>query len=219
MKMNNAIFDLDGTLLDSMPVWDTLAVRYLHQNGKEPKPGLRAILATLAMVGSAEYLIEEYGIRKDVQTVIDEMNEIGLVSYRDEVLPKEGVIPFLETLRSKGVNMCVATATDRPLVEAALKRLNMMQYFQRIFTCTEVGASKRRPDIFYAAMEDLDGTKENTVIFEDSLHAIETAKAAGFRVAAVPDASAQKDRTQIQALADEWFETYAQAMEAVAQEE
>ena len=213
MKLEYAIFDLDGTLLDSMPVWDSLAGRYLQKNGRQARPGLRAILSTLAMVGSAEYLIREYDLNKDVQTVMDEMNEMGLTDYRDHVPPKADAIAYLEALKAKGVKMCVATATDRPLVEAALKRLDMDKYFVRVFTCTEVGAGKRQPDIFYAAMEFLGGSKENTVIFEDSLHAISTAHKHGFRVAAVPDASSAKDEAEIKRLAEVWYDTYAQAIE------
>ena len=213
MKLEYAIFDLDGTLLDSMPVWDSLAGRYLQKNGRQARPGLRAILSTLAMVGSAEYLIREYDLNKDVQTVMDEMNEMGLTDYRDHVPPKADAIAYLEALKAKGVKMCVATATDRPLVEAALKRLDMDKYFVRVFTCTEVGAGKRQPDIFYAAMEFLGASKENTVIFEASLHAISTAHKHGFRVAAVPDASSAKDEAEIKRLAEVWYDTYAQAIE------
>lgn len=212
MKLEYAIFDMDGTLLDSMPVWDSLAGRYLKQNGREAKPGLRAILSTLAMRGSAEFLIKEYDLDKDVETVMDEMNELGFIDYRDHVPAKEDAVAYLEALKAKGVKMCVATATDRPLVEAALERLDVAKYFERVFTCTEVGAGKRQPDIFYAAMEFLGGTKENTVIFEDSLHAISTAHQHGFRVAAVPDASSEKDEEEIKVLAEVWYDTFAQAI-------
>ena len=213
MKLEYAIFDMDGTLLDSMPVWDSLAGRYLKQNGREARPGLRAILSTLAMRGSAEYLIKEYDLDKDADTVMAEMNEMGFIDYRDNVPAKEGAIAYLEALKARGVKMCVATATDRPLVEAALKRLNMEHYFERVFTCTEVGAGKRQPDIFYTAMEFFGGTKENTVIFEDSLHAISTAHTYGFRVAAVPDPSSAKDEAEIKELAEVWYDTFAQALE------
>ena len=213
MELKHAIFDLDGTLLDSMPVWDSLAGRYLAKNGRQAKPGLRAILSTLAMRGSAEFLIQEYDLDKDADTVMAEMNEMGMIDYRDNVPAKQDAIAYLEALRAKGVKMCVATATDRPLVESALKRLDMEKYFTRVFTCTEVGAGKRQPDIFYVAMEHLGGTKEDTVIFEDSLHAISTAHKYGFRVAAVPDASSAKDEAEIKALAEVWYDTYAQAID------
>lgn len=212
MKLNYAVFDMDGTLLDSMPVWDSLAGRYLKKNGREARPGLRAVLSTLDMRGSAEYLIKEYDLDKDAETVMAEMNEMGFVDYRDNVPAKEQVIAYLEELQKRDVKMCVATATDRPLVEAALKRLDMDKYFERIFTCTEVGAGKRQPDIFYAAMEFLGGNKEDTVIFEDSLHAISTARKHGFRVAAVPDASSAKDEAEIKLLAEVWYNSFKQAI-------
>ena len=213
MQLKYAIFDMDGTLLDSMPVWDSLAGRYLKQNGREARPGLRAVLSTLDMRGSAEFIIKEYDLDKVVQTVMDEMNEMGFIDYRDNVPAKEGAIAYLEALKAKGVKMCVATATDRPLVEVALERLDMAKYFERVFTCTEVGAGKRHPDIFYAVMEFFGGTKEDTVIYEDSLHAIATAHKYGFRVAAVPDPSSAKDEAEIRALAEVWYDTFVQAKE------
>lgn len=213
MNFKHAIFDLDGTLLDSMPVWDTLAARYLRLKGKEPKAGLRAALSVMDMTGSAQFLIREYGLSGSVQTVIDEMNALGYQAYAEEVQPKPCAAEFLKLLRDHGVTMCIATATDRPLVEAALRRLNLLTYFERIFTCTEVGIGKSRPDIYDAARTALGGTKADTLIFEDALHAIETAKAAGYRVAAVPDASALKDRERIHTLADCWLDGYEQAIE------
>ena len=212
MQLKCAIFDMDGTLLDSMPVWDSLAGRYLALYGRQARPGLRAVLSTLDMRGSAEFLIKEYDLNKDADTVMAEMNEMGFIDYRDNVPPKEGTIAYLDALKKRGVKMCVATATYRPLVEAALKRLNMEQYFERVFTCTEVGAGKRQPDIFYAAMEFLGGTKEDTVIFEDSLHAISTAHKHGFRAAAVPDPSSAKDEAEIKALAEVWYDSFVDAL-------
>ena len=98
MELKHAIFDLDGTLLDSMPVWDSLAGRYLAKNGRQAKPGLRAILSTLAMRGSAEFLIQEYDLDKDADTVMAEMNEMGMIDYRDTVPATQDAIAYLEAL-------------------------------------------------------------------------------------------------------------------------
>ena len=123
--------------------------------------------------------------------------------------------PMVAALRERGVRLSVATATDRPPVEAALRRLSLLDSFDGIFTCTEVGRSKRHSDVFLAALHAMGGSLADAVVFEDSLHAIRTAKAAGFRVIAVPDDSAAQDRSAIRALADAWFDDYAQALKAL----
>lgn len=212
MDFRYAIFDLDGTLLDSMPVWDHLAEHYLLQKGKAPRPDLRATLAAMDMLESADYLISAYSLPVTPEGLMDEMNALAMEAYRTTVQPKPGVPEYLAALRERGVRLSVATATDRPPVEAALRRLSLLDCFDGIFTCTEVGRSKRHPDVFLAALHAMGGSLADAVVFEDSLHAIRTAKAAGFRVIAVPDASATHDRDAIRALANAWFDDYAQAL-------
>lgn len=96
--------------------------------------------------------------------------------YRDEVQPKPGVVPFLKELRAKGVDVCIATATDRYLIEAALRRCGIENLFDAIFTCSEVGHGKDEPVIFRRAMEHFGAQRGSTVVFEDAIHAVETAK-------------------------------------------
>ena len=108
------------------------------------------------------------------------MDAIVFAAYRDEVLPKPGVAAYLESLKKQGIPMAVATATNRPMVEAALARTGLAGYFKQIFTCTEIGAGKERPDIYLAAAKALGTHPADTWVFEDALYAIKTAKAAGF---------------------------------------
>ena len=105
--------------------------------------------------------------------------------------------------------MCIATATDRYQIEAALSRCGMADYFEEIFTCSEVGHGKDEPHIFRKAMEHFAADRGNTVIFEDALHAIQTAKADGFVVVAVCDNS-EKRQNEIRELADYYIENFEQ---------
>ena len=114
----------------------------------------------------------------------------------------EGLPETLDRLRARGVRLALATATDRPLAEAALRRTGLLPYFSCLLTCSEVGAGKDRPDIYFAALAALSAKREETLVFEDAVHAIETAKAAGFAVAAVRDASMEAQAPRIRALAD-----------------
>lgn len=135
--------------------------------------------------------------------------------YRKTAPAKEGVRDFLHALRQSGVKMCVATATDRPLAEAALRRTGLLSYFSFLLTCTEAGFGKDSPDIFVLAQKKLGTPREQTVVFEDALYAMQTAKRAGFPVAAVYDASSQADQEQIRQLADVYMPLFPGAEEAL----
>ena len=182
------IFDFDGTLFDSMFIWDTAGETYLRSIGKEPAEDLQSILKPMSLYQSASYLKAQYSIPLSIEDIMSGINRTVESFYIHTVKPKQGVIAFLEELAQKGVRMCIATATDRYQVEAALDRCGMRQFFSEIFTCTEVGSGKDRPLIFRKAMEHLGSDRGNTVVVEDAWHAIRTAKNDGFIVAAVYDA-------------------------------
>lgn len=182
-----AIFDFDGTLFDSMFIWDTAGETYLRSIGKEPADDLQSILKPMSLYQSADYLRVHYSIPLSTEDIMDGINRTVEDFYFHTVEPKPGAIDFLEELDRKGIRMCIATATDRYQVEAALVRCGMKHFFSEIFTCTEVGSGKDRPLIFRRAMEHLGTERSNTVVVEDAWHAIRTAKDDGFIVAAIFD--------------------------------
>jgi len=181
------IFDFDGTLFDSMFIWDAAGGNYLRSIGKEPTGDLQSILKPMSLNQSADYLREHYSIPLSAEEIMDGINRIVEDFYFYTVEPKPGVIAFLEELAAKGMRMCIATATNRYQVEAALVRCGLSHFFSGIFTCTEVGSGKDQPIIFRKAMEHLGTDRSNTVVVEDAWHAIRTAKDDGFIVAAVYD--------------------------------
>ncbi len=122
MKLKCVIFDFDGTLFDSMYLWDTVAESYVRSRGKEPKPTVREEVRALSLLQAAEHLKKEYDLAETPEEIMAGIDRIIEHFYRDEVQPKPGVVPFLKELRAKGVDVCIATATDRYLIEAALRR-------------------------------------------------------------------------------------------------
>ena len=217
MKIKGAIFDLDGVLLDSMFIWDTLGETYLKSQGIKPREDVREILRPMSLFQAAEYFRDEYGIIESIQAIIDGINRLVEHFYFDLAETKPGVIDFLDKLRKNNVKMCITTATDRFMVDAALKRNGIEYYFDKIFTCTEVGHGKDEPDIYYQALDFLGMTKREVFVFEDALYAIKTAKKAGFSVVAVNDSTAQGQQTEIKKLADVYIATF-QDMEIEALE-
>ncbi len=197
--IKGAIFDFDGTLVDSMFIWDTFGEDYLKSFGIEPKENLAEVFKTFTLEQAAEYYRRHYGIELTVNEIAEGINTMVAEIYRTKVVLKPGISDFLKRLQSSGVKMCIATVTDRPVVEDVLKRLNIYEYFSEIFTCTEVGFSKETPEIYRLALKHLGTKKTETVVFEDVLHALKTAKDDGFTVAAVYDSheSMQKEMKEI----------------------
>ena len=201
------IFDFDGTLFDSMFIWDTAGEVYLRSIGKEPEDDLQKILKPMSLLQSAEYIREKYHIPLSVEEIMDGVNRTVEGFYFHTVEPKPGVIDFLEELYRRNIKMCIATATDRYQVEAALQRCGMLHFFSEIFTCTEVGSGKDRPDIFRKAMEHLQTDRSTTTVVEDAYHAIHTAKQDGFLVVGVYD-SHESRQQELLSLADVFLSDY-----------
>jgi len=208
MKVKGIIFDLDGTLLDSMSVWDDIGGKYLKSQGRTPDPELREKLRPLSLAQSAQLLQEQYQLPYTEKEIMAQINSLIEKQYLYSVSLKPKTAEFLEKLAHKGIKMAIATATDRYLVEAALERLNIAGYFSFIITCGEIGCGKDQPAIYTKALEQLETGLEETVIFEDALHAVQTAKAAGYTVIGVHDPSAAKDEQALRAVADDYIYSF-----------
>ena len=205
--LKGAIFDFDGTLFDSMYVWDNAGENYLRRVGIEPKENLQERLKALSLAQSAAYIKEKYSIPLSIEEIMTGVNRTVERFYLEEVRPKAGAAEFLKELYSHSVKMCIATASEKYQAEVALKRCNIDKYFSEIFTCTEIGHGKDEPVIFRRAAERLGTTKESTAVFEDALHALKTPKADGFITVGVYDKS-EKQQKEIRALADFFIENY-----------
>ena len=212
MRIRGAIFDVDGTLLDSMFIWDTIGEAYLRSIGYQPKENLNETFKNMSLHQAARYYQTEYGVTRSIDEIMDGVNAMLERYYRFEVPLKPGVAELLERLRQDGVRLCIATATDRHLVEAALDRCGVLSCFGEIFTCNEVGHGKDEPDIFEATLRFLGTRREETLVFDDALYAVRTAKEAGFPVAAVYD-SHERSQAEVRARSDLYLEDLTQLVE------
>lgn len=212
LKKRGAVFDADGTLLDSMSVWDTLGADYLYRKGLSPRNDLEEQLKNRSLHQAASYFQSAYGIMDTREQIVADINGMVASFYRREVPLKKGVKDMLEMLRKENVKMCVATATDKGLIEEALRRNGVLDYFEAILTCAEVGAGKDEPVIFREALRILGTAKEDTVVFEDALYAVCTAKKDGFPTAAVYDPSAADEEENLRKLSDYYIRSFEERM-------
>lgn len=209
MKIKNIIFDFDGTLFDSMSIWDSVGKIYLQSIGKKAKTTLWEEVQTMSLFQAACHMKKEYDLVQPVEEIIAGIDQVIEDFYRFEIQPKPGAISFLKQLKQCDISMCIATSSDRHLIEAALKRCDMDGFFEKIFTCSEVGHGKDEPIIYQEAMQFLGADRSNTVIFEDALYALQTAKTAGFMTVGVLD-SREEQQEELQQLCDCYLEDFEQ---------
>ena len=183
MKITGAIFDMDGTLLNSMDYWAMVPTEYLEYKGLTPKPDTNRYFTDKGMRWWYEYQEIPYPfeeVSEDIYMLIQKY-------YDNDIALKDGVYEMLQRLDDAGVKMVLATATDRVVVEKVLKRLGIDRFFSAIFTSKEIGVGKQNPLIFEKALEFLGTDKETTYVFEDAIHAMKTCYNNGFKIVGVYD--------------------------------
>ncbi len=204
MDKRFAIFDMDGTLVDSMVYWKHLATEFLESKGvRTISPDILERIKPMTMTESAALFIQEYALPGTAESVAAEMNAMMDEHYRKDIPLKPGVQAYLEALHRKDVTMCVASATAEDLMEACLTRLGVAQYFSFLLSCETVSAGKNRPDVYWESAKRLGAEPAEIAVYEDALYAAKTAKQAGFYTIAVWDDSNRPHWETLTALTDE----------------
>ena len=210
-----AIFDLDGTLTDSMYVWERLPEELVRQFGGVPAPDLSHTLRAMSSPQAADYLIRTYRLSATPRQLMDAMEAMADREYRERVPLKPGVRTLLERLRQLGVPCAVATASQTHQARQALERLGVWTFFSFALSATQYGP-KTRPDLYLEAARRLCAAPERTLVFEDALHAVQTAARAGFPVAGVYDASSAEDAPALRSVC-RWYLPQLDAPDFLAQ--
>lgn len=191
MKIKAAIFDMDGTLVDSLMLWDvlwsTFGEKYFNNKDFRPSAKDDKAVRTLTLKDAMELIHKNYNMGESGQQLLNFADNLLLEFYSNTVELKPGVREFLDYCKQNGVKMCIASATAPELVKLALKHCDIGEYFLKVFSCTDLGLGKDKPDIFLLASEFLGEELKDTWVFEDSVVAIETATKIGMPTIAIFD--------------------------------
>lgn len=208
MDKKYAIFDMDGTLVDSMIFWKDLASEYLRSKGVDSIPAdILERIKPMTMSQSAALFQAEFSLSGNIEA---EMNAMMDAHYRNDIPLKPGVAEYLHALHKHGVRMCVASATAEHLMAACLGRLGVLRCFDFLLSCETVGAGKRSPLVYHEAARRLGADAAETAVYEDALYAVQTAKNAGFYVVGVHDECADWDA--VKSIADEVILNWEEAI-------
>ena len=202
------IFDLDGTLVDSMWMWKAIDIEYLSRFGIELPDDLQREIEGMSFSETAEYFKTRFQLEPSIEEIKATWNEMAYEKYSSEVPLKEGVLEFLLFLKSQGIKTGIATSNSRELASAALRGLAVEQYFDAIHTSCEVAKGKPSPDIYLYVADKLGVSPEHCLVFEDIPQGIMAGKNAGMKVCAVWDEFSVPFEEEKKQLSDYFIQSY-----------
>lgn len=192
-----AIFDMDGTLLDSMTMWHDIDRQFLARYNCEEDEAFQRAVAKMTLDDGSKAICERYNIPRTPGEVKYEFLEMVDDYYRNKLLLKPGALSLVKRLHEQGISIYVATANEDEITKAALERTEVLSHIDGFVTCRMANAGKESPAIFLLACEKMNKHISDCIVFEDSLYAMETAKKAGFDVVAVYDEESKNDWNEI----------------------
>lgn len=204
-KIKAAIFDLDGTLADSMRVWDNLLINFLKRYGYETPPDILREVAFMTMVQSSEYICRKFALPINPSEILQEWIDMVHECYAKEVPLKAGAKEFLTQLKANGVKIALATSCDSSLAVPCLKNNGIFDIIDVITYSDEVGCGKQSPEIYLECLRRLCCEAKDAVLFEDILVGMKAAQSIGLKTIIVEDKSAEADRELLKQGADRYI--------------
>lgn len=200
------IFDMDGTILDSMPMWSAIASDYLDSYDIPHDDNVNKLIEAYTLENAAKYFIE-LGLDKTVDEIIKDIYDFSLNKYKNEIPAKPDMAELLKKLHETGETIILLSASPVQCAVAAFKRLNILEYFDKLFSCQDFDTDKTVPETFINVAASLGFKPEDTIVYEDALYSIRSAKAAGCKTVAIYDDFARNEWDEILKTADEIFIT------------
>lgn len=208
------IFDMDGSLVDSMWIWPEVDRIYMKKYHITPPPDFHKDIEGMSYTETAQYFVDHFeNLGQTVEEVMQEWRDMTIGLYSTRVHPKPGAMEFLSAMKERGVLLGIATSNNREIAEAALNARGLAEFFDSVRTSCEVSAGKPAPDVYLKVAEDLRVSPEQCLVFEDVPNGILAGKNAGMEVCAVDDDFSRPDDDQKRRLADYYIHNYFEIMD------
>lgn len=202
------IFDMDGTLVDSMWIWDEIDKEYLAKHGIEVPLTLQTDIAHLNFHDVALYFKNTFNLPYEQEEIEAHWNDMAFEAYAKKIKLKPGVKEFLELLKANNIKIALATSNNNLLLEVCLKANGIFEFFDSITLTSEVQRGKDFPDVYLLSAERVGAKPENCIVFEDLLTAIKGAKLAGMKVIGVYDEASKEHHIHMKEIADDFILDY-----------
>ena len=213
-NFKGAIFDLDGTVLDSMGLWHKVDELFFTSRNMPIPDGYIQAISPLGTVGAAQYTKKTYGIKESVDEIIKEWQTTAKREYSEHVSLKSFAKEYILSLKEKGLTLAIATASDADMFEECLIKNGVRDAFDFIITVNEVGKGKGFPDVYEKACEKMGIRPSECMVFEDILTAVTSAKKAGLYCVGVYDKSSEKDTEEIRRVCDRFIFSFEEMYKA-----
>ena len=207
------IFDMDGTLVDSLGMWSDIDRRFFARYGMETPADYEKKINHMSFLEMAQFTKEEYQIPDSVETIMELWTEWSKEEYESEIQAKPGAQELLQFLKEQGIPLSLATTNRKELYEPCLRRNHLYSYFDHIMNVNEINSTKSEPKIYQLLAVKMNVKPEETLVFEDILIAVNTAHQAGFKVATVYDKRNERDQQKIKTLSDFYFKSFLEEPE------
>ena len=211
------IFDLDGTLMDSMWMWTDIDIEYLGKYGyhypMEQLSRVQKKIEGMSFTETAEYFKEHFSLPGSVSEIMQEWNQMAYDKYSTQVPLKPGALRFLKEMKKRGIRLGIASSSSRALIKASLSGNQVREFFDCITTSCDVSKGKPAPDVYLKTAQKLGVSPQNCLVFEDVPMGIHAGLNAGMRVCAVEDSFSEAQIEEIRRLADYYISSYDQVLD------